>query len=126
MYLFDTNIFLEIILSRQKYFDCKKILTDNIGNIFISDFSLHSIGVILFRHKKEHLFTAFLNDVLTIIEILSLSKESYNELPILKNKYKLDFDDLYQFKISQEEQLLLVTMDKDFERVKDEINVIFI
>ncbi|MBF0230322.1 MAG: PIN domain-containing protein [Desulfamplus sp.] len=126
MYLFDTNIFLEILLSQDKSANCKRVLTDNIGNISISDFSLHSIGVILFRHKKEHLFTAFVKDVLPIIEILSLSKESYNQLSILKNKYQLDFDDLYQFQISQEKGLSLITMDKDFERVKGEINVIFI
>ena len=51
-FLFDTNIFLEILLDQEKKDVCKKLLNDNIGKIFLSDFSLHSIGVILFKQKK--------------------------------------------------------------------------
>jgi predicted nucleic acid-binding protein len=43
-FLFDTNIFLEILLGQEKKETCKELLNNNIGNIFISDFSLHSIG----------------------------------------------------------------------------------
>jgi len=46
-YLLDTNIFLEILLGQDKKEVCKKFLETHIGEIFISDFSLHSIGVIL-------------------------------------------------------------------------------
>ena len=51
-FLFDTNIFLEILLDQEKKEDCKKLLNENIGNIYLSDFSLHSIGVILLKKKK--------------------------------------------------------------------------
>jgi hypothetical protein len=44
------------------------------------NFSLHSIGVILFRHKQEFLFNSFVADVLPKIEIISLSRESYKNL----------------------------------------------
>ena len=50
MYLIDTNIFLEVLLSQEKMDICKKILDSNIGNQYLSDFSLHSIGVILFKN----------------------------------------------------------------------------
>jgi len=49
MFLIDTNIFLEILLEQEKKEDCKKFLNDHIGNLHITDFSLHSIGVILFK-----------------------------------------------------------------------------
>jgi len=126
MYLFDTNIFLEILLSQEKSADCKKALTDNIDCIFISDFSLHSIGVILFRHKKEKVFKNFVTDVLPKIDIVSLSRESYGKLSELKNEYNLDFDDSYQCKVAKERDLTIITMDKDFERAKDGTKVKFI
>ncbi len=59
MYLLDTNIFLEILLGQEKKDECKKFLIANEDNIFISDFSLHSIGVILFRHNSSFKPTLF-------------------------------------------------------------------
>ncbi|MBC8525555.1 MAG: hypothetical protein H8D22_01590 [Candidatus Cloacimonetes bacterium] len=50
------------------------------GNISISDFTLHSIGVILFRQKKERIFTRFVSDTLSKIDIVSLSRQAYWEL----------------------------------------------
>jgi len=49
MNLVDTNIFLEILLKQEKSEACKSFLSKNKGAINISDFTLHSIGVILFR-----------------------------------------------------------------------------
>ena len=126
MYLFDTNIFLEILLSQDKSADCKKALYDNIDCIFISDFSLHSIGVILFRHGREKTYNSFVLDVLPKIEIVSLSRESYGKLSALKDEYNLDFDDSYQCKVAADRDLTIITMDKDFERVKGGIKVKFI
>jgi uncharacterized protein len=126
MYLFDTNIFLEILLSQKKSADCKKALNDNINCIFVSDFSLHSIGVILFRHGKEKIFGSFVADILSKIDIISLSRESYSKLSELKYKYNLDFDDSYQYKLAEDRALTIITMDKDFERVEDKIKVKFI
>ncbi len=126
MYLFDTNIFLEILLSQDKSADCKKVLSESIGNIYISDFSLHSIGVILFRFKKVEVFENFVSDVLQKINIASLSNSSYAYLSEFKDSYALDFDDSYQCKIAEENELTIVTMDKDFERVQKRIKIKFV
>lgn len=126
MKLFDTNIFLEILLSQKKNKKCKKELERSLNQIYISDFSLHSIGVILFKHDKEKLFKAFLDDILPKVKIITLSKELYNDLPKIKRKYKLDFDDAYQFKITDENGFEIVTMDTDFKKVNDKIKVKFI
>lgn len=126
MYLLDTNIFLEILLAQEKSAVCKKFLTENTADLFISDFSLHSIGVILFRHDKEQVFNTFLTDVVTTVDILSLAKGSYSALSELKEKYNLDFDDAYQYKIVEENDLTIVTMDKDFRRVEEKIQVRFL
>jgi predicted nucleic acid-binding protein len=126
MYLFDTNIFLEILLSQEKSSECKKELIDKTGEIFISDFSLHSIGVILFRHDKEDVFNKFTKDILPNVDILSLAIESYSKLSALLDTYNLDFDDSYQYKVAEENGLAIVTMDKDFKRVAEKIAVRFI
>ena len=126
MYLFDTNIFLEILLSQNNSNKCKKVLNSNLGNIYISDFSLHSIGVILFRNNLDEVFNSFILDIIPNIEIISLSNESYGKLSIIKEKFNLDFDDAYQYFIAKEQGLSVFTMDKDFIRVKHEIEVVFV
>ena len=74
MFLADTNIFLEILLGQDKKEECKRFLINNIGNLSITDFSLHSIGVILFRYNKEDIFQKFVKDVMSDIRLLSLPK----------------------------------------------------
>ena len=98
----------------------------NLQQIYISDFSLHSIAVILFKHDKENLFKDFLDDILPKVKIITLSKELYKDLPDVKRKYKLDFDDAYQFRITDENGFEIVTMDSDFKKVKDIIKVKFL
>jgi hypothetical protein len=63
MFLADTNIFLEVLLAGNKAEACKAFLAQNYGKICLSDFSLHSIGVILFRQRQESVFKAFFEDV---------------------------------------------------------------
>ncbi len=118
-YLIDTNVFLEILLDQDKKELCKKCLTDRLEKIAISDFSLHSVGVILFRNKKFELFNSFVNDVLPQIEILTLQYKQYPEISKIANQFKLDFDDAYQLTIASVKNLIIITMDKDFEKVRD-------
>ena len=53
-YLLDTNIFLEILLNQDKKEKAKMFIFDNIERLFISDFSLHSIGVILPEPRQKY------------------------------------------------------------------------
>jgi len=126
MYLVDANIFLEILLSQERQEACKRFLVMAIGNICISDFSLHSIGVILFRNNKENIFQKFAKDVIPKVRIVTLSKESYKDLVEIRNKLELDFDDAYQYKVANDYNLEIVTMDNDFKKVKRDIKVIFL
>jgi predicted nucleic acid-binding protein len=126
MHVLDTNIFLEILLTQEKREICKRFLDANVGNLHISDFSLHSIGVILFRNNKEGIFKKFVEDVISKVKIIGLSKESYKDLPEIKKKFDLDFDDAYQYKVVKDHNLEIVTMDNDFEKVEHEIKVMFL
>ncbi len=95
MFLADTNIFLEVLLAGNKAESCKAFLARNPGKIHISDFSLHSIGVILFRQRHEMLFKVFFEDVSFNTQIISLSTDSYLKLPEIKKRFNLDSDDAY-------------------------------
>jgi len=103
MYLIDTNIFLD----------------NNIGSLNISDFTLHSIGVVLFRQKEDRSFLKFISDILIKVNLCSLPIDKYKEVVSIKDSLGLDFDDSYQYNICKQFNLKLVTMDKDFKNVKD-------
>jgi predicted nucleic acid-binding protein len=126
MYLVDTNVFLEILLLQKKKDDCKRFLDENGGELYLTDFSLHSIGVILFRHKREELFRKFASDTLNRMEIITLSKDAYQHLPETRKTTNLDFDDAYQFLVANENELAIVTLDGDFERVKGKVPIRFL
>ncbi|TRZ53572.1 type II toxin-antitoxin system VapC family toxin [bacterium] len=122
-FLFDTNIFLEVLLGQEKKKICKELLSANIENLYMSDFSLHSIGVILLKQKKPKVFEEFLSDVLKYSMIVSLPKDKYIEVTKISQKFNLDFDDSYQTAIAQEFNLRIATMDRDFIKVVNIIQV---
>jgi predicted nucleic acid-binding protein len=72
MFLVDTNIFLEILLGQDKEEDCKSFLDKNSGNLHITDFSLHSIGIAMARYSKEEGFGNLVEDMLPMVMLLSL------------------------------------------------------
>lgn len=119
MFLVDTNIFLEMLLEQDKKEDCIRFLENNIGNLNITDFSLHSIGVVLFKYGKEDVFRKFVEDVMPNIKLLSLPVELYGEVVSVRKSLNLDFDDAYQYSMAKYYRLKVVTMDKDFDRIKD-------
>ncbi len=125
MFLADTNIFLEILLGQGKKEACKRFLIDNVKNMSMTDFSLHSIGVILFRYNKEDVFQKFVDDVMTDVRLLSLPMEQYRDVVNACKTLDLDFDDTYQYCAAKYYGLQVVTMDKDFEKIKD-VEVLFL
>jgi uncharacterized protein len=116
--LVDTNIFLEILLNQDKKEECKIFLTANAHKLAMSDFSLHSIGVILMNQKKQYVFEKFITDTLPNIDLLMLPRDKYQELSTISSDNGLDFDDAYQTCLSINNNLEIVTMDKDFKKVK--------
>jgi uncharacterized protein len=116
-YLVDTNVWLERLLDQEKSIIASKffdiIPTDS---IFVSDFSIHSIGVILSRLKKYDIFKKIISDLFLNGQIELLSLNSSELLDVIENiqKFKLDFDDAYQYTLAQKYELTIVTFDKDF------------
>ena len=117
-YLADTNIFLEILLDQEKRGLCEKFLSQNIGRISLSDFSFHSIGVILFRGGREDVFEDFSMDIIPLMNVLSLPMELIRKTVYARKEFNFDFDDAYQYSIARHFELKIVTMDKDFDRLE--------
>jgi len=117
--LVDANIFLEVILDRKRADKARSILaaTDR-HELFISDFSLHSIGVILFRLKRHEHFQRFISDMIlgagTIV--LPLSAENMLDMADVARTFSLDSDDAYQYVVAQDYQLTTVSFGSDLDR----------
>lgn len=57
--LVDPNIFLEILLNQTGRNKCETFLQNERGAAWVSDFSLHSVGGLLFRQKGIALITKY-------------------------------------------------------------------
>ena len=117
-YLVDTNVWLERLLDQDKSEIVSRFLdTIPLDDLFVSDFAIHSIGVILSRYKKLSLFEKFLSDLFVNGQIEQLSLNSSDLLDVISNmqEFNLDFDDAYQLTVSQKYDLTIVTFDKDFD-----------
>ncbi len=121
MFLADTNIFLEVLLQQERSELCKQFLTNHLQEICISDFTLHSIGVITFRQNQTGVFTQFTQEVLPNVKVVTLPQEYYAQLDIVTQSLRLDFDDAYQYLVAKSCHLKLATLDRDFKNlnVKD-------
>ena len=121
--LVDTNVFLEILLNQAGRKKCETFLQGEQGAAWISDFTLHSIGVLLFRQKRPELFDKFAADTLPQFTILSLSETGYSQLAEVNTRHGLDFDDAYQFAVARENNLTIATQDKDFQSVRNVVDI---
>ncbi len=120
MYLADTNIFLEALLGQEKKDDVQSFLQNiDLSEIFITDLSLHSIGIILYRLKNSALFRTFLEDIIVDgVGILSLPPEDLKTLALTADKFNLDFDDAYQYAVAAKYEMQLISFDTDFDRTE--------
>lgn len=76
-FLVDTNVWLERLLNQEQTDVVKDFLTTIPSeNLSISDFSLHSIGVILTRLNEQEVFDVFITDLFSIGLVSCLSKKA--------------------------------------------------
>ena len=119
MYLLDTNVWLERLLGQAQAKSVGDLLTElPPEEICMTDFTLHSIGVICIRLKQPTVFTQFVQDVVIDSDVLvvSLPPEAMQRVEAVMNSYGLDFDDAYQYVATEREQVMLVSFDKDFDK----------
>lgn len=88
---------------------------DELGEkLFITDFSLHSIGIRLARLKRYDLFLQLVS--LMGERIVRLDAQDYRNLVNVANQFGLSFDDPYQYIAALKVGLEIVSFDPDFDR----------
>lgn len=119
MYLLDTNIWLERLLGQAQSATVGQLLarlpTDQ---MLMSDFTLHSLGVILHRLGYRAVLTVFVQDVLIDggVVLSRLPPSSMAQVVATTDRYGLDFDDAYQYSVAEREQAEIVSFDAHFDQ----------
>ena len=87
-------------------------------DFFISDFALHSVGLLLLRRRRPEVFRQFLSDLIVNVGIiqLGLSPLEMEEVIQASATFRLDFDDAYQYAVAERYGLAIVSFDSDFDR----------
>lgn len=119
MFLLDTNVWLEILLEQEKADEAQAVIERTHPTpLAISELSLYSIGIILTRLQKDDLFSNFLSDTIeeTGVARIRLEIAELKQTLSIHQRFKLDFDDAYQYVAAEKHGLTLVSFDSDFDR----------
>jgi predicted nucleic acid-binding protein len=119
VYLLDTNIILELLLDQDHADEVAAFLKQAApDSLYISDFSLYSLGVILLRLKRFDLFLRSVKDLFLseVIGLLRLGVEDMAKITQVAQTFGLDFDDSYQYVAAEKFNLELLSFDRDFDR----------
>lgn len=119
MFLIDTNIWVELLLEQERANEVQNLFENiNSEELYITDFTIYSIGIILFKLHKKEVLKLFLNK--TIIESninkIVLDETELSEMIDDEEYKKLDFDDAYQYYSAKKMGINIVSFDADFER----------
>jgi predicted nucleic acid-binding protein len=118
MYLVDTNIWLERLLGQAKSDEVGQFLDHIPSNqLFITDFAFHSICVILTRLKRKAALLDFAQDVFAngAVTLVSIKPEDTQSLVNVMDTFNLDFDDAYQYIAAEQNNLIIVSFDRDLD-----------
>lgn len=131
MYLFDTNIFLEILLDQTRAVDCERAMaaTTQEHPGWFTGFSLHAIEAIVGRRptraRESRPAASIIKQFLTAIETHPFfhryDTTTAEEIAVVDvmQKTHLDFDDALQYFVTKRHGLALVTLDRDFRHLTD-------
>ena|SRR4030042_658183 len=119
MYLIDTNVWLERLLDQEHAKEVGRFLdTIPSEHFFMTDFTFHSIGIVMTRLNRKDAFLQFVQDTFIdgAVSLIHLKPEDTQFLIRLIEEFNLDFDDAYQYTAAEKYNLIMVSFDKDFDR----------
>ena len=119
MYLIDANVWLHRLLDHDHSQEVEEFL-DVVppAELLVTDFTLHSLGVILDRLDRRQVFLDLVRDVVIEggVEVVSLAADRMERLVTCMDDEELDFDDAYQYVAAEDLAADLVSYDQDFDR----------
>ena len=118
-FLLDSNIWLELLFDQERAEEVRRFLeTTPMAQIAISEFSVYSIGIALAHNRLEDAFVRFVSDTLeeTALVRIRLDTTDLKEIMNVRKRFRLDFDDAYQYVAAEKHNLTLVSFDTDFDR----------
>lgn len=121
MYLLDTNVWLERLLDQERSEEVGRFLSRvSSERLFITDFTLHSIGVILSRLNQSEVLLQFVRDTFIegAVSLVHLGPEGMESVVSVMRQFRLDFDDAYQYAAAKRYGLVLISFDQDFDRTE--------
>lgn len=118
-FLLDTNCFIQIVRSRPDAPQVRSLLQEvPVTQLFMTDFTVHSIGVVMLRFNQINGYASFLAG-LGIGGGFGVVGIPVNRLDLVSTActtHRLDFDDAYQYAAAELHNLTLVSLDVDFDR----------
>lgn len=121
VFLLDTNIWLERLLGQEQAEIAAELLDALLpSDMCMTDFTLHSIGVICNRLKQRDVFVKFVDDVLIDagVVLVSIPANKMKRVVEIMDRFRLDFDDAYQYVAAEIEDATIVSFDKDFDKTE--------
>lgn len=118
-FLLDANCFTEVVRNRPRAGDVRRLLTEvPASHLGISDFALHSLGVVMRRHGVLDRFPVLIRDVDLggVLAVLPLTPAEMSKVVEVSRTHNLDFDDAYQYAVAELHNLKIVSLDADFDR----------
>ena len=121
MYLVDTNIFLEVLLGRAKRDRCKSFLRelrDGRKRGIVTDFTIHSIIVIMDRLRRLRELRVFLRSLLGYKGLHIYQTTLWDEVKAVEmaERWGLDMDDALQYSSALTAGVeAIVSYDKHFD-----------
>jgi len=118
-FLLDTNVFLELLLDQKKASEVEDFFMKvDLLDVSLTDFSLHSIGIVLCSRKRYAAFVRFVEDMLVNagIRVIHLTAEDMGTVASIAQRFGLDFDDAYQYAVAEKFDLEIISFDSDFDR----------
>ena len=119
MYLVDTNVWLERLLDQERSEEVGRFLDQTPpAQYCLTEFAFYSIGITLIRLAKKDLLLKFARDTISdlTVSLVRLGPEDIGRIVAATERFKLDFDDAYQYVAAEKHDLTLVSFDADFDR----------
>jgi predicted nucleic acid-binding protein len=119
MYLLDTNVWLERLLDQENSEDVGNFLGQTSSDqLFITDFSFHSICIILTRFNRSQTLIDLVQDLFLngSVGLLRLQPQEMVLVVAFMDEFNLDFDDAYQYVAAVQNNLVIISFDSDFDK----------